>query len=159
MHKYEEQSVPCGGTDAQGINDSIHTRYLVCMFDVVVRSRCRQMYAVQFLERRRRRRAGSTLVERTERAVASTLPKTWSPAHPCKSSSTDDDFGGLLSHSLCARRRWDGNRLSATRLRDCSCNQKCVHLLRIYTRVEGGEQTVTVAIRARNWQSLQLVCY
>jgi hypothetical protein len=53
MHKYKEQIVSCGGTDAQGISVSIHTRYLVCMFDVVVRSRCRQMYAMQSLKRRR----------------------------------------------------------------------------------------------------------
>ena len=39
-------------TDAQGISDSIHTRHLVCMFDVVVRSRREQMYAMQSLERR-----------------------------------------------------------------------------------------------------------
>ena len=51
MHKYKEQIVPCGGTDAQGISGSIHTRHIVCMFDVVVRSRSRQMYAVQSLER------------------------------------------------------------------------------------------------------------
>jgi hypothetical protein len=38
MHKYEEQSVPYGGTDAQGTSDSIHTRHLMCLFDVVVRS-------------------------------------------------------------------------------------------------------------------------
>jgi hypothetical protein len=38
MHKYEEHSVHRGGTDAQGISGSIHTRHLVCMFDVVVRS-------------------------------------------------------------------------------------------------------------------------
>jgi hypothetical protein len=55
MHKYKEQIVPCGWTDAQGISGSIHMRHLVCMFDVVVRSRRRQMYAVQSLERRRRR--------------------------------------------------------------------------------------------------------
>jgi hypothetical protein len=83
-------------------------------------------------------------------------PKTWSPTHPCKCKSADDDFEGLLSHSLCARRRWDGNGLSATCLRDCSRNQKSVHLLRIYTHVEGREQTVTVVIRAKNWQQLQL---
>jgi hypothetical protein len=35
---------------AQGISDPIHTRHLVCMFDVVVHNRCRQMYAVQSLE-------------------------------------------------------------------------------------------------------------
>jgi hypothetical protein len=40
--------------------------------------------------------------------------------HPCKCSSTNGDFGGLLSHSLGARRRWDRNGLSATCLRDCS---------------------------------------
>jgi hypothetical protein len=50
MHKYEEQSVPYGGTDAQGISDSIHMRHLVCLFDVAVQSRCRKMYAVQSLE-------------------------------------------------------------------------------------------------------------
>ena len=53
MQKYKEQNVPCGGTDAKGISGSIHTRHLVCMFDVVVRNRQRQMYAVQSLERRR----------------------------------------------------------------------------------------------------------
>jgi hypothetical protein len=51
MHKYKEHIVPCGGIDAQGTNGSIHTRYLVCLFNVVVQSRCRQMYAVQSLER------------------------------------------------------------------------------------------------------------
>jgi hypothetical protein len=50
MHKYDEQNVPRGGTDAQDISGSIHTRHLVCVFDVVVRSRCRQMYVVQSLE-------------------------------------------------------------------------------------------------------------
>jgi hypothetical protein len=38
MHKYEEQSVPRGGTDAQVISGSIHMRHLVCMFDVIVHS-------------------------------------------------------------------------------------------------------------------------
>jgi hypothetical protein len=46
MHKYEEQSVPYGGTHAQGISDSIHKRHIVCLFDVTVQSRCRKMYAV-----------------------------------------------------------------------------------------------------------------
>jgi hypothetical protein len=55
MYNYKEQNVPCGGTNAQGISGSIHTRHLVCKFDVVVRSRRRQMYAVRSLERRRRR--------------------------------------------------------------------------------------------------------
>jgi hypothetical protein len=55
MHKYEDQSVPYGGTDAQGISGSIHTRHLMFMFNVVILSRCRQMYAVQSLKRRQRR--------------------------------------------------------------------------------------------------------
>jgi hypothetical protein len=75
MHNHYEHNVPCRGTDAQDIVGSIHMRHLVCMFDLVVCSRCRQMYAVQSLEQRRRRRTGSSLVERTERAVTSTLPK------------------------------------------------------------------------------------
>jgi hypothetical protein len=75
MHNYEEHNVLSGGTDAQGISGFIHTRHLMCMFDVVLRSRCRQMHSVQSLERRQRRRTESALVERTERAVASTLPK------------------------------------------------------------------------------------
>jgi hypothetical protein len=36
MHKYKEHNVPCGGISAQGIRDSIHTRPLVCMFNVAV---------------------------------------------------------------------------------------------------------------------------
>jgi hypothetical protein len=67
--------------------------------------------------------------------------KIWSPAHPCKCSSADDDFRGLLSHSFCARRRWDGNGLSATRLSLFVCNQKNLHLLCIYIHAEGGERT------------------
>jgi hypothetical protein len=46
MHKYKEQIVPCEGTYAQGISGSIHMRHLMCMFDVVIRSQRRQMYAV-----------------------------------------------------------------------------------------------------------------
>jgi|SRR5688572_6744750 hypothetical protein len=84
MHKYEEQSVPSGGTDAQGTSGSIHTRHLVCMFDVAVRSRCRKMYAVQSLERSPGRRTAARVNlgrRRTARlwtitrAVAKTLPK------------------------------------------------------------------------------------
>jgi hypothetical protein len=55
MHKYKEQSVPCGGTDAQGISGSIHMRHLMCLFDVAIQSRCRKMYVVQSLERSPRR--------------------------------------------------------------------------------------------------------
>jgi hypothetical protein len=53
MRKYEKQKVQCGGTDAQGISSFIHTRHLVCMFDVVVQIRYGKVYAVQSLERRR----------------------------------------------------------------------------------------------------------
>jgi hypothetical protein len=48
---YVKQKIPCGGTDAQDISDSIYMRHLMCMFDVVVHSRCRKMYAAQSLER------------------------------------------------------------------------------------------------------------
>jgi hypothetical protein len=51
MHKYKKQIVPCEGTDAQGISGSIHTRHLMCIIGVVVRSRRRQLYVVQSLER------------------------------------------------------------------------------------------------------------
>jgi hypothetical protein len=50
MHKYEKRKVHCGGTDVQGINSSIHTRHLVCMFDVAVQIQCGKIYAVQSLE-------------------------------------------------------------------------------------------------------------
>jgi hypothetical protein len=50
MDKYNRKH-PYGGTDAQGISGSIHTRHLVCMFDGVVHSRCRNIYAMQSLER------------------------------------------------------------------------------------------------------------
>jgi hypothetical protein len=55
MHKYEEHSVPRGGTDAQDISGSIHMTHLLCMFDLVVRNQCRKMYAVLSHERHRRR--------------------------------------------------------------------------------------------------------
>jgi hypothetical protein len=31
-------------------------------------------------------------------------PENWSLAHPCKCTSMDDDFEGLLSHSLCSQK-------------------------------------------------------
>jgi hypothetical protein len=44
------------------------------------------------------------------------------------------------SPTLSAHRRWDGNALIATRLRDCLHNRKSVLLLRTYTLTEGGEK-------------------
>jgi hypothetical protein len=39
-------------------------------------------------------------------ALRTVISEACSPTHwVCKCSSTDGDFGGLLSHSLCARRR------------------------------------------------------
>jgi hypothetical protein len=58
MHKYGKQKVPCEGIDAQGISGSIYTRHLVCLFDVAVQIRCRNVYTVQSLERHRRWIAG-----------------------------------------------------------------------------------------------------
>jgi hypothetical protein len=51
MQKYKERNIPYEGTDAQGTSGSIHTRHLMYLFDVTIRSRCRKMYAVQSLER------------------------------------------------------------------------------------------------------------
>jgi hypothetical protein len=94
MHKYKEQIVPCGATDVQGLQIC-----LVCMFDIFVRSRRRQMYAVQSLERRQRRGTWSTLDERTKRAVTSTLPKNLIDRTPVQVSLCGRRFGGLLSHT------------------------------------------------------------
>jgi hypothetical protein len=54
--------------------------------------------------------------------------------------SREDDFGGLLSHSLCARRRWDGDVLFATCMRGQACNSKSVVPLHSYMQSEGGEK-------------------
>jgi hypothetical protein len=78
-------------------------------------------------------------------------PKIWSPAHPCKCTSVDDDFGGLLSHSLCARRRWDENGLNATRLRDCSHNRNNVHLLHTYT-LTSSMQIHIIVLETFKWE-------
>jgi hypothetical protein len=158
MHKYEEQSVPCGGTDAQGISGSIHTRHLVCLFDVAIRSRCRKMYVVQSLERspgritaalitlERRRTAGCRCSTKTNRSCEQSWrrsPKIWSPTHPCKCISADSDFGGLLSHSLCARRKWGGNVLFAICVRDVTILEE-PSPLHSYRQSGGRQRTETV---------------
>jgi hypothetical protein len=68
----------------------------------------------------------------------------------CKCSFADDDFGGMLSHSLCSQKVGRGWAECNSSKSVFACVQKRVHLLRIYIRVEGGERTVTVAIKARN---------
>jgi hypothetical protein len=178
MHKYKEQIVPYGGTDAQGISGSIHTRHLVCMFDVVVHSRCRPMYAVQSHEWCRWRRTGSALVEWTERALACTLPKNLIACTPVEVPLYGRWFRRpALPHYLCshkAGRGWAVRNASENVVCVFSRNQKQPHLLRICTRTEEGQRTVTVAIRVtvtasqkltssvtsvNSWQPLQLVCY
>jgi hypothetical protein len=159
MHKYEEQSVPCRGTDAQGISDSIHMRHLVCLFDVAVQSRCRKMYAVQSLERspgritaalvapERRRTAGcrrSAGTNRSHEQSRRRSPKILSPTHPCKCISADGDFGGLLSHSICARRKWDGNVLFAIHVRDVTTLEE-PSPLHSY-RQSGGRQRIETVV-------------
>jgi hypothetical protein len=89
MHKYEKQKVSCGGTDAKDTSDSIHTRHLMCMFDVVVHSRCRKMYAEHALERlqedeQQHVSPGEDDEERMKRAVTSTLPKNLIARTPYK---------------------------------------------------------------------------
>jgi hypothetical protein len=114
-----------GETDAQGINGSIHMRHLMYMFDVAIQIRCRKMYALQSLEQspeedQQHASLGEDDEEQEQitRAIANMLPKNlMSLAHPCKYITADGDFGGLLSHSPCARRRWDGDMLFAIRER------------------------------------------
>jgi hypothetical protein len=128
-------------------------RYLVCMFDVVVCSRRMEMYVVQSHERRRRRGTWSTLVERTKRAVASTLPKNLIARTPVQVSLCGRRFRRhALPHSLCSQkvgRGWAVRNVSENVIRVyCSVNPEAASPPRIYTRVEGGQQTVMVAIRA-----------
>jgi hypothetical protein len=152
MHKYKEQIVPCGGTDAHGISGSIHTRHLVCMFDVVIRSRRNQIYAVQSLEWIRRQGTWSALDERTKRVVASTLPKNLIARIPVQVSLCGRWFRRpALPHCLCSQKVGRGWTVRST-----SKNVVCSLVLlsspeatsppRIYTCAEGGQQTVTVAI-------------
>jgi hypothetical protein len=153
-----KNSVPCGGTDAQGISGSIHTRHLVCLFDVAIRSRCWKIYAVQSLERSPGRITAALITPerwRTawcRRSVGTNRsreqswrrsPKIWSPTHPCKCISADDDFIGLLSHSLCASRKWDGNVLFAIRVRDVTLLEE-PSPLHSYRRSGGRQRTKTV---------------
>jgi hypothetical protein len=112
MHKYAKQKVPCGGADAQGISDSIHTRHLMCMFDVSVQIWCRKVYAMQSLERRRRRRIGcrrsstSRVDEASSREYAPQKPESphtrasvplrrwfWRPALPLSMCSAEAQSG------------------------------------------------------------------
>jgi hypothetical protein len=159
MHKYEEHSVPCGGTDAQGISGSIYMRHLVCLFDVAVQSRCRKMYDIQSLkqssgritvalitpERRQTARCRRSVgTNRSREQSRRRSPKIWSPTHPCKCISTDGDFGGLLSHSICAHRKWDGNVLFAICVRDVTALEE-PSPLHSYRQSGGRQRTETIA--------------
>jgi hypothetical protein len=138
------------------ISGSIHTRHLVCKFDVVIHSQCRQMYAVQSHERRRRWGTWSALVEQTKRAVASTLPKNMIARTPVQVSLCGRRFQRpSLPHSLCLQKvGWGWAVRNASKTGRCSYVLFClswpeaVSRPRIYTRTERGQQTVTVAIRA-----------
>jgi hypothetical protein len=69
-----------------------------------------------------------------------------SHAHPCKGIFVDDDFGGLLSHSLYSRRRWDVDGLFATRVRDRAYLEEPSLSILIGNQKEGeGQRTETVA--------------
>jgi hypothetical protein len=135
MHKYGKQKVPCRGTDAQGISGSIHTWHLVFLFDVAVQIQCRKVYTVQSLEWRRPRRTGcrrSSAGRADEASSREYAPQKPDRPHPCKCTSTKDDFRSMFSHSLCARRRLDGDVLFAMRLRDSVSNRKSVLPLHFY---------------------------
>jgi hypothetical protein len=58
----------------------------------------------------------------------------------------DDNFGGLLSHSLYSRRRWDRDVLFATRVRDRAYLEEPSLSILIGSQKEGeGQQTEMVA--------------
>jgi hypothetical protein len=117
MHKYKEQIVPCGGIDAQGISGSIHTRHLVCMFDVDVRNRHMQMYAVESLERRRRRGTLISVGREDEASSREYAPQKPYRPHTRASVSLRTVISEACSPTVCAHRLWDRDRLYATRLR------------------------------------------
>jgi hypothetical protein len=67
-----------------------------------------------------------------------------------------------LEKEYLARKRWNEGGLSATKWEIVHVWLEAasfLRLLRICTHTEGGEQTVTAANRARNWQPLQPVYY
>jgi hypothetical protein len=157
MHKYKEHNVHYGGTDAQSISGSIHTRHLVCLFDVAVQNRCRKMYVVQSFKwspkeeqkhtsprkdqlRRTGCRQNSVGLNGSREQSRIRSPKIGSPAHSCKSISADGDFRDLLSHTLCARRRWNGDVLFAIRVRYHTYLEEPSFSILIVSRKEGGGQ-------------------
>jgi hypothetical protein len=56
----------------------------------------------------------------------------------------DGDFGGLLSHSICAHRKWDGNMLFVIRVRDVTTLEE-PSPLHFYRQLGGRQRTETVA--------------
>jgi hypothetical protein len=74
-----------------------------------------------------------------KRAVTSTLPKNLIVRTPVQVYLCARRVQRSALHSLCTRRRWDGDMLFTTRLRDCVSNQKSV-LLHSYTQSEGGDK-------------------
>jgi hypothetical protein len=67
-----------------------------------------------------------------------------------------------LEKEYSARKRWNEDGLSATKWEIVHMWPEAasfLRLLRICTRAEGGEQTVTAANRASNWQPLQSIHY
>jgi hypothetical protein len=133
MYKYEKQKVFCGGTDAQDIGGSIHTRHLVCMFDVAVQIRCKKMYAVQSPRtvagrrtttrvargRRRRTRCRRSSTGRTdETSSREYAPKNLIVRTPVHMYLCGRRFWRLaLPLSLCSQ-KMDRDMLFATRVRD-----------------------------------------
>jgi hypothetical protein len=124
-----------------------------CMFDVVVHSRCRQMYVVQSLERRRRQGTWLVMVERTKWAVASTLPQKPDRPHTRASVSLRTAISEACSPTLsllteggtgmgCVQHAWDCTSVLCCQPRSIFPSSY------IYTRAEGGQRTITVAIKA-----------
>jgi hypothetical protein len=117
MHKYKEQNVPCGGTDAQGISGSIHTRHLVyvrCSRTQLTQADVRSAVPRTALVTR-----NSISVGRADGAstVARTLPKNLIAHTPVQVSLCGRQFRRpALPQSLCLQKvGWEW--LCATRLR------------------------------------------
>ena len=89
------------------------------------------------------------LVERTKRAVASTLPKNLIARTPVQVSLCGRRFRRPAVPLYVLTKGGTGMAVcNASETVRTYCYQKQPHLLRICTHAEGGERTVTVAIRA-----------
>jgi hypothetical protein len=106
--KFKNIIIPSGGTHAQGTGGFMRTSRYSALFDVADHSRCRTMFAVQFLERLPGSRWSEeeeedVEVTRKKRAVAETLTKNLI-VRTHEVSLDERWFQRLALLTLCARR-------------------------------------------------------